>query len=128
MTAPIEYLDVEDLLRLATVVLGGDPLVRDVGLLEAAAARPAASVFGVDAYDDLWAKAAALLQSLVKNHALVDGNKRSGAVAALLFLELNNIEISAPTGSIYEQTIAVANGLAGKVELTEFFRDHAVTP
>ena len=74
------YLDVEDLLYIAERAVGGVVAVRDLGLLEAAAARPQASAFGEVAYPSLHAQAAALLHSIVGNHALVDGNKRLGLV------------------------------------------------
>jgi hypothetical protein len=78
---PVEFLDLDDVLGLA-VTLFGDPLpVRDIGLLGSAAARPQTTAFGDDAYPDIWTKAAALLHSIVKNHALVDGNKRLGWLA-----------------------------------------------
>src|SRR5262245_27664598 len=69
------YLDLAALLDLAELILGQPPAVRDMGLLSSAAARPATVAFGVEAYEDLWTKAGALLQSLVLNHALIDGNK-----------------------------------------------------
>jgi death-on-curing protein len=76
-------------------VLIGDPApIRDVGLLGSAAARPQTSAFGEDAYPDLWTKAAALLQSMLKNHALVDGNKRLGWLATATFLEINGIGVT----------------------------------
>lgn len=80
-----------DLLRFSVIrrLLGDRPPVRDVGLLAAAAARPQASAFDVDAYLDIWAKAAAFLQSVVNGHALIDGNKRLGWLAKAVFLELN---------------------------------------
>lgn len=123
MTEPVEYLDIEDLLDLATSLLGDPPPVRDLGLLESAAARPRASAFGEDAYPDLWTKAAALLQSLLGNHALVDGNKRLGWLATAVFLELNGVATTAvPNDDVYafvmEVTVAgpdvdrVAAGLA----------------
>lgn len=68
--------------------------VGDYGLLDAAVARPQATAFGVDAYPDLYAKAAALLQSLARNHALVDGNKRTAWASAWTFLYINGIELS----------------------------------
>jgi death-on-curing protein len=71
--------------------------------------------------------AAAYMFHIVQNHPFVDGNKRTGAVAALLFLELNDIVIDAPAGSIYEKTIAVANGRADKQEISLFFARIAVT-
>jgi death-on-curing protein len=69
MSDPIEYLDLDDLIDLARKLLGDPPPIRDLGLLGSAAARPQATAFGQDAYPDLVAKAAALLQSIVNNHA-----------------------------------------------------------
>jgi death-on-curing protein len=84
------YLDAEDLVGIASVVLGTPPKVRDYGLLASAAARPATSVFGQEAYPDLATKAAALLHSICGNHALIDGNKRLAWAAAVVFIGLNN--------------------------------------
>ena len=80
------YLDLDSLLHIATRTLEGEPVVRRHGLLESALARPQASVFGQDAYPELEHKAAALLHSLARNHALVDGNKRLALAATLAFL------------------------------------------
>jgi death-on-curing protein len=110
VSSPIEFLDVEDLLYLAGLLVGDPPPVRDLGLLEAAAARPASSAFGVDAYPDIWTKAAALLQSVVKNHALVDGNKRLAWLATAVFLELNDVVASqADNDDVYELVIFAAS-------------------
>jgi death-on-curing protein len=83
------YLDVEDVLTAARHAAGVRVEVRDFGLLAAAVARPSTTVFGQDAYPDLCTKAAALLHSLVRNHALVDGNKRAAWAGAWVFLEVN---------------------------------------
>lgn len=88
-----EYLDLEDLLAAAQAALGRAPEVRDWGLLEAALARPRASVYGQDAYPDLHEKAAALLHSLARNHALLDGNKRLAWVATRLFSVFNDHDL-----------------------------------
>jgi death on curing protein len=99
----IEYLDVEDLVDLARMLLGNPPPIRDVGLLGAAAARPQTTVFGEDAYPDIWVKAAALLQSVVKNHPLIDGNKRLGWLSTAVFLELNGVPTHrASNDDVYE--------------------------
>ena len=109
MTRPIEYLDLEDLLNLARRLLGDPPPIRDVGLLDSAAARPQATAFGQDAYSDMWTKAAALLHSIVKNHALIDGNKRLGWLSTAVFLEINGVEItSAANDDVYDLVYAVA--------------------
>ncbi|WP_329107402.1 Fic family protein [Micromonospora sp. NBC_01699] len=88
-----EYLEVDDLVEIASIVLGGTPQVRDFGLLSSAVVRPATVVFGHEAYPDPWSKVGALLHSVCMNHALVDGNKRLAWAAARVFLALNGIRI-----------------------------------
>jgi death on curing protein len=88
-----EFLDRDDVITAGTVAVGTVLKVADYGLLDAAVARPRSTVFGVDAYPDDFAKAAALLQSLARNHALVDGNKRTAWAAAWTFLHINGVEL-----------------------------------
>jgi death-on-curing protein len=106
----IEYLDLDDLLVIARAGIGEDVAVRDYGLLESALARPRASVFGQDAYPDLHLKAAALLHSLARNHALIDGNKRLAWTACRTFLAINEHWISAPEDDRFNFVIRVATG------------------
>ena len=109
MSEPIEFLDLEDLVELARSVLGDPPPIRDIGLLGSAAARPQTTAFGEDAYPDLVTKAAALLQSIVNNHALVDGNERLGWLATAVFLELNGIKASrASNDDVYGFVVWIA--------------------
>lgn len=109
MSEPIEFLDLDDLVDLARPLLGDPPPIRDIGLLGSAAARPQTTAFGEDAYPDLVTKAAALLQSIVNNHAFVDGNKRLGWLATAVFLELNGITASrASNDDVYEFVVWVA--------------------
>jgi death-on-curing protein len=89
----INYLEVDDLVEIASIVFGETPQVRDFGLLSSAAVRPATVAFGQEAYPDLWSKAAALLHSVCMNHALIDGNKRLAWAAARVFLALNEVPI-----------------------------------
>ena len=98
----------EDLLLLSED-LGVGP-VRDVGMLDAAAHRPRVSVFGQDAYPDLDEKAAALLDSIVRGHALVDGNKRLGWLAAVVFYGVNGVTLDAPDDEAYDVVIGLAAG------------------
>jgi death-on-curing protein len=108
---PVDYLDLEDVLRLAASLLGDIPPVRDLGLLGAAVARPSTTAFGEDAYPELWTKAAALLHGIVKNHALVDGNKQLGWLATAVFLEINSVSASAATNDdVYTVVMSVAAG------------------
>jgi death-on-curing protein len=106
----IEYLDLDDLLEIARAAIGEDVAVGDYGLLESALARPRASVFGKDAYPDLHLKAAALLHSLARNHALIDGNKRLAWTACRTFLAINDHWITAPDDDRFNFVIDVATG------------------
>ena len=90
------YLTVDEVLRLHALEVGEGVGLRDMHLLEAAVERPRQSAFGDDAYPDLPSKAAALLDSLVRNHPFVDGNKRIGMLASFVFVELNGFR-SLPT-------------------------------
>jgi death-on-curing protein len=105
-----EYLDLDDLLEIAREAVGGDVEVADYGLLQSALARPRASVFGEDAYLDVHLKAAALLHSLARNHALVDGDKRLAWTACRTFLAINAQWISAPEDERFDFVIRVAAG------------------
>ena len=87
------YLTVDQILEINTTVMGGGHVLRDRALLESAVARPQASAFGADAYPDLVSKAAALLHSLVMNHAFIDGNKRTAVLSTLVFVDLNGYTI-----------------------------------
>jgi len=104
------------LMRIARRVCGDEVLVRDGGWLESALARPRAGMYGLDAYPTLHGKAAALLHSLVSNHALVDGNKRLGWQAAAVFLWINGQDVRAPEDDAFELVMAVASGGLADVE------------
>ena len=111
MNNPIEFLDLDDVVGLAVALLGDPAPIRDLGLLGSAVARPQTAAFGDDAYPDIWTKAAALLQSIVTNHALIDGNKRLGWLSTAVFLEINGIEVSrASNDKVYDLVIEVAAG------------------
>ncbi|PPK70200.1 type II toxin-antitoxin system death-on-curing family toxin [Actinokineospora auranticolor] len=104
----VDYLSTEDLLFLAADL--GVSKVRDLGLLESAAARPRTSVLGEDAYPGLHEKAAVLLQSVVRNHPLVDGNKRLSWMSAFTFYGLNGLDLDAPEDDAYDLVIAMSTG------------------
>lgn len=92
----IDYLTIDDLIEVARRVVDGEVRLRDAGLLASAAARPKTTVFGQDAYPGIWEKAAALMESLGRNHCLVDGNKRLAWNATWLFLGLNGHALRDP--------------------------------
>jgi len=104
---PCEFLSLEDLLDIVTALRIGP--VQDLGLLDAAALRPQTTLLGKDAYPSTAAKAAALLESLTKNHALIDGNKRLAWAACSAFLSLNALEISETVSDddVYGLVVAV---------------------
>ena len=118
------HLTLEEALAIASGVLGGPPELRDAGLLEAALARPRTSVFGEDAYPTLHQKAAALLQSIVLNHPLIDGNKRLGFACMAVFLDINGAPLALDDESqAYDLVIDVVTGelssikdIAGAIE------------
>lgn len=124
----IDFLAVQDVLSLhadQVDLYGGEHGVRDVGLLESAVAQPQATFDSEYLHKDLFEMAAAYMFHIVQNHPFLDGNKRTGAVAALVFLDINGTEIDAPKGTLYDLTIAVATGQADKARIAEFFRLHA---
>ena len=110
------YLTLPELLHVAERVLGSEPPLRDIGLLEAAIARPRATAFGEDAYPDLDAKAAALLHSVARNHALVDGNKRLALSAAIAFYGVNGRRLTLSNDAAYDLIMKVASGELDSVD------------
>ena len=104
------YLTTEDLLAIADAAMGGQALIRDVGLIDSAAHRPMATAFGQDAYADLHAKAAALLHSVLRNHPLVDGNKRLAWVTCRTFLAINDADFAPDEDAAVEFVLKVAAG------------------
>lgn len=109
------YLNLDLLLQVAEVACG-EILVRDYGLLESALARPATTVFGAEPYPSIHDKAAALLQSLASNHALLDGNKRLAWMACATFLWINGEDLHPPEDDAFDLVISVANGSLKEVE------------
>jgi death-on-curing protein len=121
----ILYLSVEQVLELHETqirMFGGSAGLRDRGALESAVARPAMTFGGEDLYPDVAAKAAALMHSLVMNHAFVDGNKRIGSSTAELFLELNGYRLGATDAEFEDSTFAVARGELDAEALAIWFR------
>ncbi|MET9965827.1 type II toxin-antitoxin system death-on-curing family toxin [Streptomyces sp. NPDC006356] len=108
----MKYLTVQEVLDLAELGCGGQQVaVRDLGLLSSAAHRPQSQMFGVEAYPDLFEKAAALLQSLAVNHPLVDGNKRMTWMSAAVFLDFNGTEmVGVDQDEAYKLVVEVASG------------------
>lgn len=112
------FLTLDELLRVADRAITGEVLVRDHGLLESALARPRTTVGGRDAYPSFEEKAAALLHSLARNHALVDGNKRLALAGTIVFLGVNGRRLRATNDEAYDLVMAVAAGLDDVADIT----------
>jgi death on curing protein len=109
----ILYLSLEQVLALHAFQIehyGGSKGLRDRGAVEAAVARPQATYGGEDLYPEAVDKAAALMHSLVSNHPFLDGNKRVGAHAMLVFLAVNGYELLFEPAELTEITMALARG------------------
>jgi death on curing protein len=119
----IDYLSVEDLLEIAAGIID-EVALRDAGLLAAAAGRPQVTVFGDDAYPTLEDKAAALLHSLVRNHALVDGNKRLAWAATRVFCLLNGRDLTYTVDEAETLMLAAAAGRLDVPDITTWLRHH----
>jgi len=118
VTEPVEFLDLDDVLEIARRVLGDPVPIRDVGLLGSAVARPQTTIGVEDAYPTIWLKGAALLQSIVGNHALLDGNKRLGWLATAVFLQINGASVAGATNDeVYELVVEVASTRSDLAEI-----------
>lgn len=123
--AAIDYLSVQDLLEIAVGVIGKIE-IRDHGLLASAAARPRSSAFGEDAYPTFAAKAAALMHSLARNHALVDGNKRLAWASTRAFCLLNSHDLAFTVDDAEHFVLAVARGELDAPDITAVLARHLV--
>lgn len=122
------YLTLPELVHVADRAVGGDVPIRDLGLLESAAARPQAMAFGADAYRDLDAKAAALLHSLARNHALIDGNNRLALAALVAFYGINGRRLTLSNGDAYDVVMRVAAGELDTVDDIAVILENATQP
>lgn len=103
---------------------GGGQGIRDIGLLESAIAQPEACFGGQFLHADVFEMAAAYLYHLVMNHPFVDGNKRVGLEAALIFLEVDDQRLNASDEELVDIVLKTTMGQVGKPEIAEFFRTH----
>ena len=122
------FLTLPELLYIAERTLGPGVEVRDYGLLEAALARPQATAFGKDAYPGMDGKAAALLHSVARNHALVDGNKRLALAALIAFYGLNGRRLTLTNDEAYDLVMKVAVGELDTVDDIAAIPKHATEP
>jgi len=125
MALDLTFLTVEEVLELhqtQIALYGGTMGIRDMGLLESAVNAPASTFGGVFLHEDLAAMAAAYLFHIVKNHPFLDGNKRTGSLAAYVFLQMNDAGFEPDEKEYGDITLACADGSATKEQVTDFFR------
>src|SRR6266480_6018406 len=124
------FLTLEEVLELHQEQItryGGTLGIRDMGLLDSAVAAPSATFSGTYLHQDLAEMAAAYLFHIVMNHPFLDGNKRTGSLAAYMFLQMNDIEFEPDEIEFQDITLACASGAASKEQIIEFFRRN-ITP
>ena len=125
----VDFLSIDEILLIHQDQVdryGGDPSLRDVGALLSAVAVPQAGVQRAYLHEDLFAMAAAYLFHIVQNHPFADGNKRTGTVAALIFLSLNGVAFDIDNDELASFVLDVAQGLQDKTAVAAFLQDHAV--
>lgn len=124
----MNYLTAEQVLFMHARLIaetGGEHGVLNLGLLQSAVARPQASFDGQDLYPDLFSKAAALLESLIGNHAFVDGNKRTAITSTGLFLRINGYRLTADNQEIVNFTLQCAQGLISLEQVQTWLKSHS---
>ena len=125
----MKFLSAEQVLFIHARMIeetGGSHGVRDLGLLESAVARPQATYEGKELYEDIFTRAAALMDSLINNHPFVDGNKRTGVAAAALLLRLNGWQPNPSPADLERQTLRVATESLAVQELGAWLRSNSV--
>jgi death-on-curing protein len=127
MTSAPTFLTIDEVLALHASrieLYGGSQGVRDRGLLESALAQPSQKFGGEYLHPDWASMAAAYLYHLVQNHPFIDGNKRTGAAAAIVFLKMNDVELRPDEQALGDVVLRVADGKVTKEEITQYFREH----
>jgi len=122
-----DFLTIDDILEIHKDQIkryGGSLEIRDIGLLQSAVAMPSATFDGEYLHQDIYYMAAAYLFHITQNHPFVDGNKRTGAVTSLVFLEINDITIEVLEEELEELVIKVATSQIGKEGIADFLRTH----
>lgn len=121
----LTFADIVEIHKYQIENFGGADGLRDIELLKSAIGMPESTFGGAFLHPTIYEMAAAYLYHLVENHPFVDGNKRVGAMAALIFLDINNIEFDAPESLFTEMVLKVASGKMLKAEITLFLKEHS---
>ena len=122
------YLTAEQILFIHYRLIsetGGEPGLRDIGLLESAVSRPRQTYGNEELYPDIFEKAAALMESLVNNHPFIDGIKRTGIACTVLFLRQNGITFSAKNSELEKFTLRVASSQIKRSEIAVWLKKHS---
>jgi death on curing protein len=122
----MQYVTIEEVIRINQDLLGTGSVIRDAGLLASAVGRPALVVFGEDAYLTLYDKTAALMESLCRNHAFVQGNKRTAVVAAVHMLNWNGYDLQAEQMELVDVTLDVIQHAIDQPKLSRWIEMHSV--
>ncbi len=125
----ITFLSTDEIIqinKLHTTLFGGAHGIRDVKLLDSALARPQASFNGKSVYQDIWTMAAVYAHGIIKNHPFIDGNKRTGMATALIFLDVNNYEITLSNDDVYSIGIDLAQSKVSYEIVATIFKDYTI--
>lgn len=126
----IQYLSIEHVVGIHDVLIqefGGSFGLRDPGLLESSVLQAQQSFGGEDLYPSLFDKAATYAFSISENQPFLDGNKRTAASAAAIFLEINGYEVDCPQGQIYETMMQLANKQLTRAQLSDWFKKNSLS-
>lgn len=124
----MKYLTAEQVLFIHSRLIdetGGSHGIRDVGLLQSAIAKPMATFGGEDLYSDIFQKAAALMESLIKNHPFIDGNKRTAISSTGIFLRINGYSLETSQKELEDFTLNMATGKASLDDAAKWFKQYA---
>ena len=127
MTEPV-FLGLDEVIEIHHDQIkryGGHPGIRDVGILKSAIAMPSATFDGTYLHTDIFEMASAYLFHIVQNHPFIDGNKRTGAAASIVFLMLNGIDFHADENDLEKIVLLTAEGKTDKAKIARFFKSNA---
>lgn len=124
----MKYFTAEQVLFIHSRLIdeaGGSHGLRDLGLLQSAVSRPKATFGGEDLYPDIFQKAAALMESLIKNHPFIDGNKRTAISSTGIFLRMNGYTLETSQKELEGFTLDMATGKASLNDAAKWFKQYS---
>lgn len=124
----MRYLTLEQVLQLHVIAIrhsGGTEGIRDLGRIESVIAAQRQAVFGEELYVTVYEKAAAIVRGIIADHPFIDGNKRTGMLAALTFLRVNNYSFTAKTGELEDFAVKIATEKLDVKVIAAWFKRHS---